>query len=163
MLPVPFPPSLQERPHAPVPGDTAPLNIAAQRNAHLPDNQDVVDIPRGQAQVESKSLDPSPALVGNSDSSGVGGMRVYRFHLEPGERVSLKMKAEPGGNLAMAIPLPAHMDEFTSQIQAVNREPRPMRMTHLGFRNTSGHSYDLMVLVIGYVNYAYRIDIEQSR
>ena len=142
---------------------SAPAAMDPHGRASDSGGQPVLDVPRDQAHVEAKSLEANPTLVGGRNPYGVGGMCIYRLQLDPGESVLLRMKSEPGGDLDMSIPLPPHMDEFTPQIKAVNRQLHSVRATRMEFKNSSTHPYDLLVLVTGNVNYAYGIDIERSR
>jgi hypothetical protein len=136
-------------------------------STNLPKDVEIVAVPRDQALIEEKSLAAAPSTVRTASNSAsgslIGGLRAYRFHLEAGETASFRLKAEGGANMAMSLADPVTANAFSAQIRAVNRQPRPMRSSRLEFKNGSAEPYELTLLVLGAVNYAYTINIEYKK
>ncbi|GEM_PF-2141593 len=90
-------------------------------------------------------------------------MRLYGFTLQPGEKLSLKMKSEHASKMWMKFAAPPQQDAMTSAFMSANRMPKPMRASRLSIRNTTNAPYKLVVQVYGDAGNAYRIDIVREK
>lgn len=90
------------------------------------------------------------------------GRSLYRFRLNPGERLALTLQTKDSGRMFMGFVPPAVRDEMDAQYHRANGTPRPVREKSIEIQNVQEAPADVMLALYGPVNVPFVVEIERK-
>ncbi len=122
-------------------------------------------VPAGETLIEEKGLEYDANMRGYHDPSGdsANGALFYAFELGSKEKLSVQLKAENSGHLAMMAVTPNTPDKMQTQFARLDRMPRALRSSRFEIQNVTDGPYTVVLMVYGTVDHWFKLSIERKR
>jgi hypothetical protein len=114
--------------------------------------------------IEEKSLIFDGHLHAMAEPGGdrPNGCRMYCFNLDPKETIHFILTSESANHVGMYIIRPTKQDAMVGEFERIKRIAKSLRSSNFHIQNVTGEPYQIILMVYGSVNYAYKLQIERS-
>lgn len=114
--------------------------------------------------IEEQSLEYDANMRSYHDPSGdsANGALFYAFELASKEKLSVQLKGENSGHLAMMAVPPTTPDKMQTQFARLDRMPRALRSSRFEIQNVTDGPYTVMLMVYGTVDHWFKLNIERK-